>query len=405
MRLHRFLIAAAAGLAIGAAPPLARAQGSPFVAIPAQMEQVVEPLGWTFTPTMLYGASWDDNVLVANRPEQKVGDVLNVFSPSASVGFNGRRGRFDARYDGSALVYRNLDTLNSFDQRTSAYGQRALSRRTSVFVRGSAAHTPTTELQDFVGIPFVRTGATILDARGGVATRLTTRVSLEATGDLEGVHFDQNAEFARLLRGGHGLAGTATLRREMSARTGLVAGYDATRSWVGVAGEPFLVQNGSLGFERRVGDSFQVSAGAGLSYLGASALGPSHADPNWHAGLSRAFESWTLDANYSRQFETSYGFTGTTRNDEATVRVKGELPHGFYAHGGVLWRLSHPLTASPVTFRSVWTDAVFGFATRPGVLIEAFWAATTQTVDLADARFGRYQFGVHVVATRSLRIR
>ncbi len=398
------LVGSAAALALCAATAPAWAQGSPFAAVPVQAQPVLDPLGWSITPTLLYGAGWDDNVLAADRPDQQVGDTLNLLSPSVALGFNGSRGRFSARYGGSLQQYHAYDTLNGFDQRVLLSAQRALTRRTTVFVRGGGAHSPTTELQDFVGVPFVRTGAAILNFRGGVETRLSRRVSIEATANVERVQFDQGTEFATLLRGGYGLGGAAALRRELSPATTLIGSYDMNQNWVGQARDAFLVQNGSVGLDHRLADSVTVSGTVGVSHLSPSVFGPAHTDPNWGAGLARTFRSAALDITYARRFETAYGFAGTTRTDEAAARVTADLSHGFYTRGGASWRLSHPLTLSDLQFRSIWTDLVFGFSTRPGVLIEGFWNRTSQSIDRPDALFGRNQFGIHVIATRSMRI-
>jgi hypothetical protein len=398
----RSALVCGAVLALGAFGAPAAAQDAPGTA-PALPSGDVVPTGWVFTPGLLYGATWDDNVLVAHRSDQQVGDLLNLVNPRGDLSYRGRLGRVDGHYDGAFLLYRQLNTLNSYDQHATIAADRALSTRTSISLQGAASHSPTTDVADLVAVPFVRTGATIERMRGGMQTRLTKRVSFAASLDLERVHFDANPQFAPLLRGGHGLDGTATLTRQLSAVTALVANYEMDRGWVGPQGAAFTVQNASIGIERRF-EHARVSGQAGLSRLNASAFGPSHTGLNWRGELARIFGSAELDVAYSRDFATSYGFAGGLRSDDFGVHLKSRLSRRTYGQVGTSWRRSDPLTNSQLRFRSVWVDAALGVTLRPGLLAEAFWNGSTQTIDQPAGELGRNQFGVHVVATRPMRI-
>ncbi len=406
IRQARVLVAAST-LAIGAATAPLDAQSPATAAgsLPTQPQPAAEtvPLGWTVTPGVLYGASWDDNVLVAHGADGQVGDMLNLISPRADASFNGRRNRFGAHYDGTFLLYRELSSLNGYDQHGGVSIERTLTHRTSFFVRGGVAHSPTTALEDLVAVPFMRTGATIEQARAGIETRLTKRVTLAASGNLEHVSFGTDGQFASLLRGGHGIGGAANVRRELSSLTGLIANYDVTRGTVGQAHEPFTVQNGAIGLDHRFAET-RISAAAGLSHLDASVFGPSHTGLNWRADLVRMFRSAQLEASYSRDFEASYGFVGTTRTDSLATHLEADLSHGVYGQTGISWRRSDPLIDSALRFRSIWFDAALGYAARPGLRVEGFWNVTTQTIDEPDGEFGRNQVGIHVVAVRPMRI-
>src|SRR5882672_7374413 len=93
----------------------ATAQDSNFV--PTASANPQAPAGWTLTPTLVVGSSWDDNVLVRGKGDSAPGDVLSVLNPRATLDFNGARGQLSASYDGAALFYRDLNQLNSLDQR------------------------------------------------------------------------------------------------------------------------------------------------------------------------------------------------------------------------------------------------------------------------------------------------
>ena len=71
--------------------------------------------------------------------DEAVGDLLNVVNPRADVGFHGRRGQFDASYDGAFLLYHDLSTLNSYDQHTVSIARRRISPHVTLFVRNGFA--------------------------------------------------------------------------------------------------------------------------------------------------------------------------------------------------------------------------------------------------------------------------
>lgn len=366
----------------------------------------VPPPGWTLTPSILYGAGWDDNVLVSNREDQTVRDVLQVVSPRAELVYNGRRSRIVGKYSGGLSFYRDLRTLNSYDQRVSLAGRHAVSRHLAVFAAGSAAMSPTTELVEFIVVPFVRTGSSIQEARGGVEAALSSSTTIVAAGTVERVHFNDNPEFSHLLRGGYGAGGTVMVQKRLSDRTALTADYDLKFASVGLARESFQVQNAAVGVEERVGDSFVVTGAAGVSRLGESVFGPARTGLHWRAGVTREYRRGAIDAAYARSFVPSYGFGGTTQNDDVTGRVRVDITRGFYSRAASAWRLNEPLTNSEVRIHSFWLDTAVGYTSRAGLQVEGFWAGTRQTVDSpSGGELGRNQIGIHVIATKSMRIR
>src|SRR5262249_59739690 len=142
-------------------PGAAAAQQSNFTpTIEANPEAVP---GWSVTPAISYSGAYDDNVLVRGEGDLPAKDFLSTVNPGVSLDFNGRRGQLSAAYDGAFQLYRELSTLNSYDQFGSVFARRLLAPHVAVFARSYAASVPTTELVAFVGLPFIRNGSRIFD--------------------------------------------------------------------------------------------------------------------------------------------------------------------------------------------------------------------------------------------------
>src|SRR5437868_3724036 len=186
--------------------------------------------GWSLTPSLTYSGAWDDNVLLRGEGDVTTSDFVSAVNPQATVDFNGRRGQMAASYDGSFLLYRELSTLNSYDQRGTIYAHRLMTPHLALFVRGFAAQVPTTELVAFAGLPFIRNGSRILDAHGGVNASLTKRSTLSVSYDLQLVGFDHSAVGAEALRPGHSQGATIAYRRTIDPRLTFTADYQITHA-------------------------------------------------------------------------------------------------------------------------------------------------------------------------------
>src|SRR5436190_4484808 len=191
MTRHATALLAALATVTAVAGPRVSAQEGRFGSAGSPAESPGPGGGWTITPSLLYSANWDDNVLLKQRVDEPRGDFLNVLNPRVDAGFGGRRGQFSGSYDGAFLLYRDLNTLNSYDQHGSVSGTRQLSKHVRLFVTDTLAVTPTTELALLVGVPFMRTGVRLNDVRTGIDANLTKRTSISVTYRFEWVRFDQ----------------------------------------------------------------------------------------------------------------------------------------------------------------------------------------------------------------------
>ncbi|HKB13227.1 MAG TPA: hypothetical protein VKD69_21330 [Vicinamibacterales bacterium] len=369
--------------------------------------------GWTLTPSITYSGAWDDNVLVRGVGDEPAEDFLNVVNPRATVDFNGRRGQLSASYDGSFLLYRELSTLNSYDQRGSLYARRLVSPHLALFARGYAAQVPTTELVAFVGVPFVRNGSRIVDAHGGVEGAMSKRTSLRISYDLQWVTFDPGGVGAELLSGGHSQGATASLRHALDPRLTLIADYGFVHAIThpGLASfdgdQAFDIHNGSVGLDYRVSDQMTVFGAAGISRLGATRLSETRIGPSWKAGLSRHFGSAIADVHYGRSYVPVYGFGGTSQDEELTAMARVPLARRVYTSGEVSWRRNDPLvlTAIDLPLRSFWLEAAVGYAVTPTVHVEVFYGGTRQTIDRPGGEMDRNRVGFQVTTSKPMRVR
>jgi len=136
--------------------------------------------GWVFTPSLAYGLSWDDNILIQGRGEDTRWDVMNAVSPRGALDYRDKRTLFSAAYDGTILLYGRIRDLNAYDQRGNLSARRMLTSRLTLVSDGNVAVSPTTELTEIVGVPFVRTGARVAGARGGIEAVLSKAATLTA---------------------------------------------------------------------------------------------------------------------------------------------------------------------------------------------------------------------------------
>src|SRR5439155_22685185 len=266
--------------------------------------------------------AWDDNVLIRGNGDTAPGDFLNVVNPRGTLDFNGRHGQLSASYDGAFLLYRDLNSLNSYDQHGWFYARRLLTPHVGLFVRNTAASVPTTELAQFIGVPFVRTGSRLDDLRSGIEIAFTKRTSMVASYDFEYVDFDHSQPGAESLRGGHSNGASLNLRHQMSERATLTADVGMQHAIVGTIGQTFDIQNAWFGGEYKVSDLTHVFASAGVSHLAATEVSEDRTGPAWRLGLVRQLRDAGIDLLYTRSFVPSYGFGGTMQNEELRAQLR-----------------------------------------------------------------------------------
>src|SRR5262249_25675565 len=323
-----------------------------------------------------------DNVLARGEGDLPAKDFLNAVNPRVELDFNGRRGQLSASYDGAFMLYRELSALNSYDQFGSISGKRLLAPHVALFVHSYAASVPTTELVAFVGLPFIRNGSRIWDTRSGLEAQFTKKTTMSVSYDFQLVDFDHSSLGSEFLRGGHSHGVSASLRPAPAPRlpspADLGVAYaippppDLTA--INAIDQAFDVQNVWTGLDYRLSEQMHVFGAGGISRLGVTTLSEPRIGPAWRAGLARNFQKMVVDVEYSRSFVPSYGFGGTTQNEEPIGRVQLPLARRVFTSGDVAWRRNDPLllTTLDLPVRSVWIEAAVGYAVSPLVRVEGF---------------------------------
>jgi len=360
--------------------------------------------GWTFTPSIIYQGAWDDNVLLRGKGDEAPRDFLNILNPKADVSFIGRRGQLNADYDGAFVLYRQLDTLNSYDQHARLSARRLITRHVALFVIDTFAAVPTTELVQFIAVPFIRTGSEFNDVRGGVDAALTKYTSLKVTYNFEWVNFDREDPLAPLLRGGHSHGATVSLRHAVSENTTLLADYDAQHAIV-VSNGTFDVQNAAAGIEQKLSDATRIFLTGGIARVGVTNLFPARTAPAIRAGLTHQYQRAAVDVSYSRMYVPAFGFGGTYQNEELSGSLRLPLSQHFYTNSSVSWRKNEPLVGGDMTLRSIWIESVVGYAVQPWMRLEGFYSGSHQTIDQPGTERSRNRVGFQIVTFKPLRVR
>ena len=144
--LRSLVVYLAAALLLGATPALGQiggvGGGGDFSTTPT--DSTTTGAGWSVTPSLLYSRTWDDNVLLRGPGDETIKDYINVLNPRGELTYHGRLTDFSARYDGAFVMYRQADTLNSFDQHGGVSVRRRLSKRNTLLFSASAQQSPTT---------------------------------------------------------------------------------------------------------------------------------------------------------------------------------------------------------------------------------------------------------------------
>jgi hypothetical protein len=264
---------------------------------------------------------------------------------------------------------------------------------------------PTTELAELVGVPFVRTGSTLDDAHAGIETALSKRATLSVTYDFQYIAFGEDPTFASELHGGHGQGVTTSYRYKLSERTSVLADYRLQRANVVETNELFTVQNGGVGIERRLTEVITAFGEIGIARLDTTSLADqTRTGPAVRAGITRRTPKSDFEAGYSRTFVPSYGFGGTTQNEEFTASLYVPFSRRLYGRAGTALRRNEPLTPGVPPLRSFWLEGSFGYTVNPSLRIEAIYGGAHQEVDRPGGIVNRNRYGVQVLTSKPVRI-
>jgi hypothetical protein len=170
-------------LAVLAVPVTVRAQ-------PATEEVPRQPPGWVFTPSVGFGGTWDDNLLLASEGDPRLKDYGTPVDSGLTLAYRGRRLNLSGSYGGSFVMYRTYDEVNSASQRARVYLEHRATSRLKVFAEENYIDAPSTDALNLAGVPFYRTGSRTNEAGGGIEALLARHTTLVAGYVLRSVAFD-----------------------------------------------------------------------------------------------------------------------------------------------------------------------------------------------------------------------
>ena len=398
-----------AGVVVGAvvlSSAVVRAQGTNA---PAQQPVA----GWVFTPSISFGGTWDDNVLLVNPGTNPPSDYGSPIGPSISLGYNGKRTRFSTGYGGSMMRYVTLDDLNSFQQSLRARLDHRHSARLSFFAQESFASAPTTDVLQFAGVPFYRTGSRLNAASGGVGVALTKHTSLRSVYTLRSAAFDRNQLSGTQLRGGHSHEVMTAVERMLSPHLMIGAEYEFTRAIVssqtasGLSGpeDRFNMQTASITTQYEVAEGTTLSGGVGVAQLGAGLTHEGRTGPQWRAAVSQRLGRGVVAASFRRAYIPSFGFGGTMQNEQRMANIR--MPIGrtrAFVDGAVSWLSNDPLDADQPSLQSAWVSTSLGYYATRWLTLEGFYERTQQDSQRAGGQLERNQLGFRITAVKPIKL-
>src|SRR5688572_18494424 len=295
-RSGRIARACALGVLLGAAPAAAQSSG------PTIEAESYELPGWSFTPSLALGASFDSNVALSSpRADlgRTEGDTLFTIVPGGQLEFNDRRTTFSAGYRGFLRRYTDVDGLDGYDQRASLNYRRAVSRRFSLFVLDTYSDSPTTDEVELNGVLFRRTGSRTNTAAAGGDYRINKFLTLNTRYDGTWVEFDRPDI---LLTGGwiHGIRSELAYRFSERVSVGGEYAYRYATLDKGMREFNFQDVGGVVHFE--LGPKTSANAAAGFSSLTDRLLDDTRTGPYLRLGLEHTVDTATVGASFERQY-------------------------------------------------------------------------------------------------------
>jgi hypothetical protein len=389
-------VALALALALGIGDLPLRAQQ------PAPPEQTA---GWIFTPSFGIGGSWDDNVLLAG--EVNPGDYGTPFTPSLSLDYGGRRTRLSTAYEGTLVMYRNFDELNSTQQRFRGFVQRRATRRLTLFAQETYNSSPTTDILDLSGVPFFRIGSRTNVAGGGLDAALSKTTTMRAMYTLRTVDFEDRPSpiVAEQLQGGYAHEILANVGRALSTRLTLGGEYQLRRSVLSDGADRFNMHTAAATVQYVLSPMVTLSGAFGVARLDEGLSHDARTGPSVQAAITKRGSLGTASASYQRTFIPSFGFGGTFQNEEWAGSVRVPFARNrAYAFGSVVFQNNDPLELDQPSLKSLLFSSVVGYQMTRWLSLEGYYHRTQQDERRVSGDVVRNQAGFRVVASKPMKL-
>ena len=371
---------------------------------PAPEAQSYRIPGWSFTPSLALGATYDTNVALIDAPADignTQGDTFFNIVPGGQLEFIGKYTDFSANYRGFIRRYLELDALNSYDQRASLSVKRLISRRLTISARDSFADTPTTDDTEVYGVPFRRAGSRTNTL--GVASdyRFTKYTSLSSRYDQTWVEFDRPDLF---LTGGWIHAVRNELSHRVSERVALGGEYAYRYATLDRGNRNFTFQDAGGVVRLTLGPHTTASAATGFAVLHDRNLDITRTGPYVRLNLTQALERATVGVNYDRQYVPSFGFGGSSNSQELRGWVQMPLRPGLYTQGSAAWRRMMPFEANVLQLDTIWIRSAIGYAAARWARVELLYTFTRQDSIVTGGEVNRHRIGVQFVISQPMRL-
>ena len=382
---------------------------APLAAQSAEGEAVPPP-GWTFTPAVVVGWLWDSNVaLVTEGFNQDIrADNLLIVTPSGSMDFQGKHTTFGAGYSGTVRRYRDVNELNSFDQRLRVGVSHRPTSRLMIFGRENFARLPTTEETELNGVPFRRVGSRMNTGMAGVEYRLTKFSTLRAGYELVDVAFDRGQGLPFFVVGGRSHGITSEFSRRITERVALGALYEVRFAEIKTEGgdnQPLRFQEMGGSALYTLGPSTTLNAAAGISTLSDPSLTDTKIGPFIRAGIVHHLERATINGSYERSFLPTFGFAASTQTEQVHGSVLMPVYRNrMYVQATTAWRRNNPLLANESALKSYWLSGTVGYAIARPVRIEGFYTRAWQDTRTAGGQVNRSRVGAQLVLSTPVRL-
>jgi hypothetical protein len=362
--------------------------------------------GWVMTPGVAIGATFDDNPVLAGHGNENPNDTITAVAPSLELTFRGKHTVFGAAYNGSLVRYRTLDEFNSFDQGARVELRQQASKRVGLHFRNYFSASPTTDVVQVAGLPFIRTGTRQNEFIGGTTIQATRRLELNGSYRFQWLEFERPESFTTpLLDGGKTHAFTVGALQAIATHLKVGGSYTYQHSIVGEVGEVFDIQNGEGTVAMQLAPTVTLDAGAGFSHLSLPAGLGSRTGPAGRISLQKRTPHALYVVSAMRSFVPAFGFGGSLQNSEVSggVRVPFAATRGF-VQANLAWRDSEPVLENEVGLSTVWLETTLGYGLQRWLRLEVFYSGAFQDTTVEGGRIDRNRVGVQLVTLRPMRI-
>lgn len=367
--------------------------------------------GWVFTPAMGVGGVWENNVFILLEDDNPPSDYASPLNPSLSLDFTGRNTKFSAGYNGSFTLYRTLEELNNYQQSLRGQFERRLTRRVRLVIDEDFEAAPTTDALERGDVPFHRVGSKSNMLSASLESALGAQTSLNGGYVFRVVEFDAGPLRSTELKGGHSHELELALVHGLSRRLSLTLDYEFVRAIVSGSTlfpeleDRFNIQAGSGTLQYAVMEDFNIFGGIGLAHLGAGLTHEARTGPTWRAGLSRKIDRTTLSAMYRRSYTPSFGFGGTSQNEELTGNVHVAFARNrAYVSGSTTWSENDALDARQRSLRSLWLTGRVGYAVARWMTVEGYYGRAQQDSQVAGGKRHRHMVGFQVITSKPVKL-